>query len=194
MLLMIDNYDSFTYTLVQYFGELGAEVRVARNDELSVEQALALAPERIVISPGPCTPNEAGISVPLIRAAAGRVPILGVCLGHQSIGQAFGGDIVKARAVMHGKTSLIHHDDRGLFSGLENPFEATRYHSLVIDAASLPAQLEATAWTATEAGERDEIMGVRHRELPVQGVQFHPESILTSHGHALLKNFLNDAP
>ncbi|MGB5734620.1 MAG: aminodeoxychorismate/anthranilate synthase component II [Thiohalocapsa sp.] len=194
MLLMIDNYDSFTYNLVQYFGELGAEVRVARNDELSVEQALALAPERIVISPGPCTPNEAGISVPLIRAAAGRVPILGVCLGHQSIGQAFGGDIVKARAVMHGKTSLIHHDDRGLFSGLENPFEATRYHSLVIDAASLPAQLEATAWTATEAGERDEIMGVRHRELPVQGVQFHPESILTSHGHALLKNFLNDAP
>jgi anthranilate synthase component 2 len=192
MLLMIDNYDSFTYNLVQYFGELGADVRVVRNDELSVEQALALAPERIVISPGPCTPNEAGISVPLIRAAAGRVPILGVCLGHQSIGQAFGGDIVKARAVMHGKTSPIHHDERGLFKGLENPFEATRYHSLVIDAASLPAALEVTAWTNTADGERDEIMGVRHRELPVQGVQFHPESILTRHGHALLKNFLND--
>jgi anthranilate synthase component II len=194
MLLMIDNYDSFTYNLVQYFGELGADVRVARNDELSVEQALALAPERIVISPGPCTPNEAGISVPLIRAAAGRVPILGVCLGHQSIGQAFGGDIVKARAVMHGKTSPIHHDDRGLFKGLENPFEATRYHSLVIDAASLPAELEVTAWTSTADGERDEIMGVRHRELPVQGVQFHPESILTRHGHDLLENFLNDQP
>ena len=194
MLLMIDNYDSFTYNLVQYLGELGADVRVVRNDELSVAQALALAPERIVISPGPCTPNEAGISVPLIRAAAGRVPILGVCLGHQSIGQAFGGDIVKARAVMHGKTSPIHHDDRGLFKGLENPFEATRYHSLVIDAASLPAELEVTAWTSTADGERDEIMGVRHRELPVQGVQFHPESILTRHGHALLENFLNDQP
>ena len=194
MLLMIDNYDSFTYNLVQYFGELGADVRVVRNDELSVEQVLALAPERIVISPGPCTPNEAGISVPLIRAAAGRVPILGVCLGHQSIGQAFGGDIIKARAVMHGKTSLIHHNDRGLFKGLENPFEATRYHSLVIDAASLPAELEATAWTNTADGERDEIMGVRHRELPVQGVQFHPESILTRHGHDLLANFLNDQP
>ena len=194
MLLMIDNYDSFTYNLVQYFGELGADVRVVRNDELSVEQVLALAPERIVISPGPCTPNEAGISVPLIRAAAGRVPILGVCLGNQSIGQAFGGDIIKARAVMHGKTSLIHHNDRGLFKGLENPFEATRYHSLVIDAASLPAELEATAWTNTADGERDEIMGVRHRELPVQGVQFHPESILTRHGHDLLANFLNDQP
>jgi anthranilate synthase component 2 len=194
MLLMIDNYDSFTYNLVQYFGELGADVRVARNDELSVEQALALTPERIVISPGPCTPNEAGISVPLIRAAAGHVPILGVCLGHQSIGQAFGGDIVKARAVMHGKTSPVHHDSRGLFKGLENPFEATRYHSLVIDAASLPAELEVTAWTSTADGERDEIMGVRHRELPVQGVQFHPESILTRHGHALLENFLNDQP
>ena len=194
MLLMIDNYDSFTYNLVQYFGELGADVRVARNDELSVEQALALTPERIVISPGPCTPNEAGISVPLIRAAAGHVPILGVCLGHQSIGQAFGGDIVKARAVMHGKTSPVHHDGRGLFKGLENPFEATRYHSLVIDAASLPAELEVTAWTSTADGGRDEIMGVRHRELPVQGVQFHPESILTRHGHALLENFLNDQP
>ncbi len=192
MLLMVDNYDSFTYNLVQYLGELGVEVRVVRNDELSVEAALALNPDRIVISPGPCTPNEAGISVPLIRAAAGRVPILGVCLGHQSIGQAFGGDIVKARAVMHGKTSPIHHANTGVFSGLENPFEATRYHSLVIDSATLPPALEVTAWTATEGGERDEIMGVRHRELPVQGVQFHPESILTQHGHDLLRNFLTD--
>jgi anthranilate synthase component 2 len=194
MLLMIDNYDSFTYNLVQYLGELGAEVRVFRNDELSVDDALALNPERIVISPGPCTPNEAGISVPLIRAAAGRVPILGVCLGHQSIGQAFGADVVKARAVMHGKTSPIHHADIGVFTGLEAPFEATRYHSLVIDAATLPSTLEVTAWTVIDDGERDEIMGVRHRELPVQGVQFHPESILTRHGHALLDNFLNDRP
>jgi anthranilate synthase component 2 len=194
MLLMIDNYDSFTYNLVQYLGELGAEVRVFRNDELSVDDALALNPERIVISPGPCTPNEAGISVPLIRAAAGRVPILGVCLGHQSIGQAFGADIVKARAVMHGKTSPIHHADVGVFSGLDAPFEATRYHSLVIDAATLPSALEVTAWTVTDDGDRDEIMGVRHRELQVQGVQFHPESILTRHGHALLDNFLNNRP
>jgi anthranilate synthase component 2 len=194
MLLMIDNYDSFTYNLVQYLGELGAEVRVIRNDELSVDDALALNPERIVISPGPCTPNEAGISVPLIRAAAGRVPILGVCLGHQSIGQAFGADIVKARAVMHGKTSPIHHADVGVFSGLDAPFEATRYHSLVIDAATLPSALEVTAWTVTDDGDRDEIMGVRHRELQVQGVQFHPESILTRHGHALLDNFLNNRP
>jgi anthranilate synthase component 2 len=194
MLLMIDNYDSFTYNLVQYLGELGAEVRVIRNDELSVDDALALNPERIVISPGPCTPNEAGISVPLIRAAAGRVPILGVCLGHQSIGQAFGADVVKARAVMHGKTSPIHHADVGVFSGLDTPFEATRYHSLVIDAATLPSALEVTAWTVIDDGERDEIMGVRHRELQVQGVQFHPESILTRHGHALLDNFLNDRP
>jgi anthranilate synthase component 2 len=191
MLLMIDNYDSFTYNLVQYLGELGVDVKVARNDELSVEQALDLHPERIVISPGPCTPNEAGISVPLIRAAAGRVPILGVCLGHQSIGQAFGGRIVKAGAVMHGKTSPIHHCGAGLFQGLDNPFEATRYHSLVIEAATLPAALEVTAWTETADGSRDEIMGVRHRELPVAGVQFHPESILTRHGHDLLRNFLN---
>jgi anthranilate synthase component 2 len=192
MLLMIDNYDSFTYNLVQYLGELGAEVRVVRNDELSVDAALALNPQRIVISPGPCTPNEAGISVALIRAAAGRVPILGVCLGHQSIGQAFGGRIVKAHAVMHGKTSPIHHAGYGVFTGLDNPFEATRYHSLVIDADSLPEVLEVTAWTLTDDGQRDEIMGVRHRELPIQGVQFHPESILTRHGHALLKNFLED--
>ncbi|MGB5832113.1 MAG: aminodeoxychorismate/anthranilate synthase component II [Thiohalocapsa sp.] len=194
MLLMIDNYDSFTYNLVQYLGELGADVRVVRNDELSVEDALALAPERIVISPGPCTPNEAGISVSLIRAAAGHVPILGVCLGHQSIGQAFGADVVKARSVMHGKTSPIHHANAGVFSGLDDPFEATRYHSLVIDEATLPPALEVTAWTLTKDGEREEIMGVRHRELAIQGVQFHPESILTRHGHALLENFLNDKP
>jgi anthranilate synthase component 2 len=190
MVLMIDNYDSFTYNLVQYLGELGAEVQVLRNDEVSVEDALALAPERIVISPGPCTPDEAGISVPLIRAAAGRVPLLGVCLGHQSIGQAFGGEVVKARAVMHGKTSPIHHQGAGVFAGLETPFEATRYHSLVVDAESLPPELEVTAWTCRDDGGRDEIMGIRHRELPVQGVQFHPESILTRHGHDLLRNFL----
>jgi len=192
MLLMIDNYDSFTYNLVQYLGELGVEVRVVRNDELTVEQAVAMAPERVVISPGPCTPKEAGISVPLILAMAGRVPILGVCLGHQSIGQAFGGHIVKARRVMHGKTSPIHHRGQGVFNGLEDPFEATRYHSLVIERASLPECLEVTAWTQTPEGESDEIMGVRHRELPVQGVQFHPESILTRHGHDLLRNFIED--
>ena len=192
MLLMIDNYDSFTYNLVQYFGELGAEVRVVRNDELSVEQVMALRPERVVISPGPCTPNEAGISVPLIEAMAGKVPILGVCLGHQSIGQAFGGRIIKAPEVMHGKTSRVHHLDQGVFSGLSNPFEATRYHSLVIEQATLPACLEVTAWTQTPDGTREAIMGVRHRELPVQGVQFHPESILTEHGHQLLRNFIED--
>ena len=190
MLLMIDNYDSFTYNLVQYLGELGAEVRVVRHDELTVAEALALNPERIVISPGPCTPNEAGISVPLIQAAAGLVPILGVCLGHQSIGQAFGGHIVKARAVMHGKTSPIHHAGAGVFRGLDQPFEATRYHSLVIGASTLPAALEVTAWTEQADGARDEIMGVRHRSLPIQGVQFHPESILTRQGHDLLRNFL----
>jgi anthranilate synthase component 2 len=190
MLLMIDNYDSFTYNLVQYLGELGVEVRVVRNDELTVEQVAALTPERIVISPGPCTPNEAGISVPVIREFAGRVPILGVCLGHQSIGQAFGGNIVKAKMVMHGKTSPVHHSGSGVFSGLPDPFQATRYHSLVIEWASLPLDLEVTAWTQTPDGAPDEIMGVRHRHLPVQGVQFHPESILTQHGHALLRNFL----
>jgi anthranilate synthase component II len=190
MLLMIDNYDSFTYNLVQYLGELGVEVRVVRNDELTVEQVAALTPERIVISPGPCTPNEAGISVPVIREFAGRVPILGVCLGHQSIGQAFGGNIVKARAVMHGKTSPVHHSGSGVFSGLPDPFQATRYHSLVIEWATLPPDLEVTAWTQTPDGAPDEIMGVRHRHLSVQGVQFHPESILTQHGHALLRNFL----
>jgi anthranilate synthase component 2 len=190
MLLMIDNYDSFTYNLVQYFGELGAEVKVVRNDELDLGAVEALRPQRIVISPGPCTPLEAGISVPVIQAFAGRVPLLGVCLGHQSIGQAFGGRIVHAREVMHGKLSPIYHADTGVFSGLDNPFQATRYHSLVIEQASLPGCLEVTAWTQLSDGNRDEIMGVRHRELDVQGVQFHPESILTEHGHRLLRNFL----
>jgi anthranilate synthase component 2 len=190
MLLMIDNYDSFTYNLVQYLGELGVEVRVVRNDELTVEAVAALSPERIVISPGPCTPNEAGISVPLIRALAGQIPILGVCLGHQAIGQAFGGHIVKARRVMHGKTSPVYHAGQGVFHGLENPFEATRYHSLVIESGTLPECMEVTAWTREGDGQREEIMGVRHRDLPVQGVQFHPESILTRHGHDLLRNFV----
>ncbi len=185
MLLMIDNYDSFTYNLVQYFGELEQEVVVYRNDEITLEQTTALQPRQIVISPGPCTPNEAGISVPLIRQFAGKVPILGVCLGHQAIGQAFGGNIVHAKQVMHGKTSAIRHCERGLFRNLPNPFQATRYHSLVIDRASLPACLEITAWT-----DDGEIMGVRHRTLRVEGVQFHPESILTEQGHALLANFL----
>ena len=190
MLLMIDNYDSFTYNLVQYLGELGAEVRVYRNDQITVDEITALAPERIVISPGPCTPNEAGVSVATIEAFAGQIPILGVCLGHQSIGQAFGGRIVHAGEIMHGKTSMVHHRDSGVFKGLDDPFEATRYHSLVIEKDSLPDCLEITAWTENEQGGIDEIMGVRHRELVVEGVQFHPESILTEHGHALLKNFL----
>lgn len=190
MLLMIDNYDSFTFNIVQYFGELGAEVKVMRNDEIDVTGIAALNPEYLVISPGPCTPNEAGVSVEAIKAFAGRLPILGVCLGHQSIGQAFGGRIVHARAVMHGKTSPIHHHSVGIFSGLPNPFEATRYHSLVIERESLPDCLEITAWTEKN-GVLDEIMGVRHRELDVQGVQFHPESILTEHGHRMLKNFLD---
>jgi anthranilate synthase component 2 len=189
MLLMIDNYDSFTYNLVQYLGELGVEVRVVRNDEIEIADIGEMGPEQIVVSPGPCTPNEAGISVETIRTYAGRIPILGVCLGHQSIGQAFGGRIVHAREVMHGKISPIQHADTGVFSGLENPFEATRYHSLVIDRESLPDCLEITAWTECE-GELDEIMGVRHKELAVQGVQFHPESILTRHGHDLLRNFI----
>jgi len=185
MLLMIDNYDSFTYNLVQYFGELKQEVVVFRNDQISLDEVEALAPAQIVISPGPCTPNEAGISVPLITRFAGKVPILGVCLGHQSIGQAFGGKIVHAKQVMHGKVSRIHHTDQGVFQGLAEPFEATRYHSLVIERASLPQTLEVTAWT-----EDGEIMGVRHTSLAVEGVQFHPESILTQHGHELLENFL----
>jgi anthranilate synthase component 2 len=186
---MIDNYDSFTYNLVQYLGELGVEVKVVRNDEISVGDIDAIAPDQIVISPGPCTPNEAGISVETIRSYGGRIPILGVCLGHQSIGQAFGGKIIHAREVMHGKTSPILHGDTGVFSGLENPFEATRYHSLVIEKESLPDCLEITAWTEVD-GEMDEIMGVRHKELAIQGVQFHPESILTRHGHDLLRNFV----
>jgi len=190
MLLMIDNYDSFTYNLVQYFGELGAEVRVYRNDQISVDEIDKLSPEKIVISPGPCTPNEAGVSVETIKTFAGRVPILGVCLGHQSIGQAFGGRIVHAGEIMHGKTSMIYHKDEGVFSGLANPLEATRYHSLVIEKDSLPDCLEVTAWTGSADGAVDEIMGVRHKEYAIEGVQFHPESILTEHGHDMLKNFL----
>ncbi len=191
MLLMIDNYDSFTYNLVQYFGELGVEVRVFRNDEITSGQIEEMQPDQIVISPGPCTPNEAGVSVQVIKAFAGRTPILGVCLGHQSIGQAFGGRIVHARQVMHGKTSPIHHGDSGIFSGLNNPYRATRYHSLVIEKESLPDCLEITAWTRHPDGSMDEIMGIRHRTQDVQGVQYHPESILTEQGHALLKNFID---
>ena len=187
---MVDNYDSFTYNLVQYFGELGADVTVVRNDQISVAEIEQLSPDKIVISPGPCTPNVAGISVATIHKYAGIYPILGVCLGHQSIGHAFGGKIVHAKSIMHGKTSLVYHHDRGVFKGLENPFLATRYHSLVIDQDTLPACLEVTAWTQDESGNREEIMGVRHRELDVEGVQFHPESILTEHGHDLLRNFL----
>ena len=190
MLLMIDNYDSFTFNIVQYFGELGADVRVVRNDEIDVAGIAALNPAHLVISPGPCTPTEAGVSVAAIGAFAGKLPILGVCLGHQAIGQAFGGRIVHARQVMHGKTSPIHHRSVGVFTDLPDPFEATRYHSLVIERASLPACLEITAWTENLGGV-DEIMGVRHREFAVQGVQFHPESILTECGHQMLKNFLD---
>lgn len=190
MLLMIDNYDSFTYNLVQYFGELGEEVVVYRNDEITLDQIAALKPDRLVISPGPCTPTEAGISIPAIARFAGEIPLLGVCLGHQSIGQHYGGDVVRARQVMHGKTSPIFHKDTGVFAGLNNPLTATRYHSLVVKKETLPACLEMTAWTQTEEGAVDEIMGLRHKTLAVEGVQFHPESILTEQGHALLKNFL----
>ena len=185
MLLMIDNYDSFTYNLVQYFGELGQDVTVVRNDEISLDEISALRPAHIVVSPGPCTPSEAGISVPLIKAFAGQIPILGVCLGHQSIGQAFGGQIIRAKQLMHGKTSLIHHLDSGVFAGLANPLRATRYHSLVIARDTLPDCLQVTAWT-----DDGEIMGVRHKTLAVEGVQFHPESILTEYGHDMLANFL----
>ena len=188
MLLMIDNYDSFTYNLVQYLGELGEEVRVVRNDEITLDEIAGLAPARIVISPGPCTPKEAGVSVPLIRRFAGRIPILGVCLGHQSIGEAFGGRIVHAKQLMHGKTSPVHHSDTGVFKGLPNPLTATRYHSLVNERESKQDSLEVTAWT-----DDGEIMGVRHRQLMVEGVQFHPESVLTESGHALLKNFLEES-
>ena len=187
---MIDNYDSFTWNLVQYLQTLGAEVKVVRNDELSVEEIARLAPERIVISPGPCTPNEAGVSLDVVRALGATTPILGVCLGHQSIGQAYGGDVVRAGRIMHGKTSRIRHEGRGVFAGLPDGYEATRYHSLVVDGATLPEALEVTAWTENDDGSVEEIMGLRHREYPVEGVQFHPESILTEHGHALLKNFL----
>lgn len=190
MLLMIDNYDSFTYNLVQYFGELGADIRVYRNDEITLEEVETLAPDQIVISPGPCTPTEAGISVPLIKQFAGRIPLLGVCLGHQSIGEAFGGRIVRAKRVMHGKISAIHHEGKGVFRDLPNPFNATRYHSLVIAQDSLPECLEVTAWTENADGSIEEIMGVRHKTLAVEGVQFHPESILSEHGHQLLKNFM----
>ncbi len=188
--LMIDNYDSFTYNLVQYLGELKADVKVVRNDQMSVDAIESLNPERIVISPGPCTPLEAGISVDVIKRFADRCPILGVCLGHQSIGCAFGGEIIHAKQIMHGKTSAIYHNDQGIFSGLDNPFVATRYHSLVIDQISLPECLEITAWTEDEQGEIDEIMGVRHKTLAIQGAQFHPESILTRQGPDLLNNFL----
>lgn len=190
MLLMIDNYDSFTFNVVQYLMELGEDVVVWRNDEISVDAIIKAAPEKIVISPGPCTPNEAGISLEVIERLAGSIPILGICLGHQSIGQAFGGHIIRAPKVMHGKLSAIHHSGVGVFEGLPSPYQATRYHSLVIDPSTLPESLEVTAWTEDESGDLDVIMGVRHRSLSVEGVQFHPESILSEHGHALLKNFL----
>jgi anthranilate synthase component 2 len=189
MILMIDNYDSFTYNIVQYLLELGAEVEVRRNDEITITEIETMAPEKIVISPGPCTPNEAGISLETVDHFAGKIPILGICLGHQSIGQSFGGTIGRAGSVMHGKTSAIHHNGEGVFAGLKQPFEATRYHSLVVDKATLPSTLEITAWTEKD-GEMDEIMGLRHRKLGIEGVQFHPESILTEHGYDLLNNFL----
>ncbi|MFZ5724581.1 MAG: anthranilate synthase component II [Pseudomonadota bacterium] len=190
MLLMIDNYDSFTFNIVQYLAELGADVKVVRNDEVTLDDIARLKPERIVISPGPCTPNEAGISMPAIREFAGKLPILGVCLGHQAMGQVFGGNVIRARQVMHGKLSPIHHNGHGVFRNLPSPYNATRYHSLVVEYATLPDCFELTAWTAKEDGSVDEVMGLRHRTLPIEGVQFHPESILTEHGHALLKNFL----
>ena len=191
MILMIDNYDSFTYNLVQYLGELGADVVVERNDQITIDDIKKLAPERIMISPGPCTPSEAGISIEVINHFKGKLPIFGVCLGHQSIGQAFDGDIIRAEEIMHGKTSSIYHRGIGIFEGIPKPFEATRYHSLVIDEDTLPTCLEITAWTETECGEVEEIMGVRHKEYAIEGVQFHPESILTEHGHDMLQNFLN---
>jgi anthranilate synthase component 2 len=190
MILMIDNYDSFTYNLVQYFGELGADIKVVRNDEITLDEIAALAPEKIVISPGPCTPTEAGVSVETIQTFAGKIPILGVCLGHQSIGQALGGKVIRAPYVMHGKTSPVYHSNTGIFRGLANPFQATRYHSLVIEKESLPDCLEITAWTQNDDGSMAEIMGVKHRTLALEGVQFHPESILTEHGHDMLRNFL----
>ncbi|MDA3877757.1 MAG: aminodeoxychorismate/anthranilate synthase component II [Halothiobacillus sp.] len=191
MVLMLDNYDSFTFNLVQYLGELGEEVWVARNDQVTVAEITERAPSHIVISPGPCSPNEAGISLDVIRRFAGKIPILGVCLGHQAIGQAFGGEVTRARMVMHGKVSPIFHDGSGVFAGLPNPFDATRYHSLVVARGNLPDVLEVTAWTQYEDGTFDEIMGLQHREFVVEGVQFHPESILTEHGHQQLKTFLS---
>ena len=191
MLLMIDNYDSFTFNLVQYLQELGAEVRVERNDALSVAEIEALAPDRIVISPGPCTPNEAGVSLDVLRELGPKIPIFGVCLGYQALGQVYGGKVVRAGRIMHGKTSPIHHEGKGVFAGLPTPFEATRYHSLVVEKTSVPDCLEVTAWTQNDDGTVEELMGLRHREFPVEGVQFHPESILTQHGHAMLKNFLD---
>ena len=190
MILLIDNYDSFTYNVYQYLGELGADVSVIRNDEITVAQIERLAPEKIVVSPGPCTPNEAGISLAVIERFAGEIPLLGICLGHQAIGQAFGGEVRRARTVMHGKTSPIHHEGKGIFQGLPQPMTATRYHSLIVGRDSLPDCLEVTAWTETPEGQRDEIMGLRHRTLPVEGVQFHPESIFSPEGKILLGNFL----
>jgi anthranilate synthase component II len=191
MLLMIDNYDSFTYNLVQYFEELGEQVKVIRNDAMTVREIAALKPQRIVISPGPCTPNEAGVSLEVLQSLSEQVPILGVCLGHQSIGQAFGGNVIRAKQIMHGKTSMMHHRAESVFKALPTPFEATRYHSLVVEQSSLPECLQVTAWTQNDDGSLDEIMGLKHKTLPVHGVQFHPESILTQHGHAMLRNFLD---
>jgi anthranilate synthase component 2 len=191
MLLMIDNYDSFTYNIVQYFGELGQDVKVVRNDEVTIQDIEAMKPDYLVISPGPCSPTEAGISLETIKHFAGKIPLLGVCLGHQAIGQAFGGDVIRAREVMHGRISAIHHADIGVFKGLPNPFNATRYHSLIVDKKTLPETLEITAWTVIN-GQVDEIMGLRHKTLPIEGVQFHPESILSEHGHALLKRFVDE--
>ncbi|HEY4712674.1 MAG TPA: aminodeoxychorismate/anthranilate synthase component II [Aquirhabdus sp.] len=191
MLLMIDNYDSFTYNIVQYFGELGQDVKVVRNDEVTIADIEVMKPEYLVISPGPCSPTEAGISLEAIKHFAGKIPLLGVCLGHQAIGQAFGGDVIRARNVMHGRISPIYHSDIGVFADLPNPFNATRYHSLIVDKKTLPETLEMTAWTEID-GQVDEIMGLRHKTLPIEGVQFHPESILSEHGHALLKRFLDE--
>ncbi|MCY4472338.1 MAG: aminodeoxychorismate/anthranilate synthase component II [Kistimonas sp.] len=190
MLLLIDNYDSFTYNVAQYFGELGADVQVHRNDDISLDDIAAMAPNHIVISPGPCTPDKAGVSMPVIRHFSGTIPLLGICLGHQSIGQVFGGQVVRARRVMHGKLSPVHHAHTGVFAGLTNPLTCTRYHSLIVDRSTLPDCLEITAWTQHEDGSMDEIMGVRHREMAIEGVQFHPESIMSEQGHALLANFL----
>lgn len=194
MILMVDNYDSFTYNLVQYLGELDAEVVVHRNDQLSIEMIKELAPTKIMISPGPCTPSEAGISLEAIKEFAGKIPLFGVCLGHQAIAQAFGGKVIRAGTIMHGKTSLIHHTGVGVFSGLKNPYTATRYHSLVIEKNSIPDCLEVTGWTETEDGELEEIMGIRHKTLDIEGVQFHPESILSEHGHDMLRNFITAGP